>query len=122
MCTIKVGNNVGTNPYTHTIFRFSDAVIKSQCRWDEWAPASRLLKLNEENVAVQKALQAQASAANASQRLIKTQAGGGHKDGSASKTGRVRGRRWQRHKTRREECVPLLVIASVLCFGAMMTC
>jgi len=63
-------------------------VIKSRCRWDEWAPASRLLKLNEENVAVQKALQAQASAANASAASSsKHKSGGGHKDGSASKAG-----------------------------------
>jgi mortality factor 4-like protein 1 len=58
------------------------------CRWDEWVPASRLLKLNEENVAVQKALQAQANAANASAASSsKHKSGGGHKDGSSSKAG-----------------------------------
>ena len=60
------------------------------CRWDEWVPASRLLKLNEENVAVQKALQASANAASASAAASsKSKAGGGgaNKDGSSSRAG-----------------------------------
>jgi len=41
-------------------------MLRCLSRWDEWVPASRLLKLNDTNVAIQKTLQAQASAANAS--------------------------------------------------------
>jgi len=56
--------------------------------WDEWTPASRLLKLNEENIAVQKALQAQASAASASAASSsKHKYSGANKDGSSSKAG-----------------------------------
>ncbi|KAI0643206.1 MRG-domain-containing protein [Trametes meyenii] len=46
--------------------------------WDEWVDASRLLKFNETNIALQKALQSQSQAAHASSaKAAKAQAGGG---------------------------------------------
>ncbi|KAL0961361.1 hypothetical protein HGRIS_006317 [Hohenbuehelia grisea] len=49
--------------------------------WDEWVPAPRLMKLNDTNIAIQKSLQAQASASNAS---AAGAAKHGHKAGGAS--------------------------------------
>ncbi|KII84721.1 hypothetical protein PLICRDRAFT_57249 [Plicaturopsis crispa FD-325 SS-3] len=56
--------------------------------WDEWVPASRLLKLNESNVAVQKGLQAAAASASASTSAKGKAAGASMKEtGSSSRLG-----------------------------------
>ncbi|EGO23073.1 hypothetical protein SERLADRAFT_471761 [Serpula lacrymans var. lacrymans S7.9] len=59
--------------------------------WDEWVPIQRVLKFNETNVALQKALQAQAtavnsSAASSSKNKSHTGGSGGIKDGSSSRS------------------------------------
>ncbi|KAG1750642.1 MRG-domain-containing protein [Suillus paluster] len=58
--------------------------------WDEWVPITRLLKFNDTNVQLQKALMAQASAAastSASSTKGKAHGGGAMKDGSSSRGG-----------------------------------
>jgi len=81
--------------------------------------------LNEENVAVQKALQAQASAANASAASSsKHKSGGGHKDGSASKAGastRKDGGRGTKRGREEVSGVSLLIIPSSLCSVPWLT-
>ncbi|KAG1722310.1 MRG-domain-containing protein [Suillus lakei] len=58
--------------------------------WDEWVPITRLLKFNDTNVQLQKALMAQASAAastSGSSSKGKAHGGGMMKDGSSSRGG-----------------------------------
>ncbi|KAG2126031.1 MRG-domain-containing protein [Suillus clintonianus] len=58
--------------------------------WDEWVPITRLLKFNDTNVQLQKALMAQASAAastSGSSSKGKAHSGGVMKDGSSSRGG-----------------------------------
>lgn len=59
-------------------------------RWDEWVPITRLLKFNDTNVQLQKALMAQASAAastSGSSSKGKAHGGGMMKDSSSSRGG-----------------------------------
>jgi mortality factor 4-like protein 1 len=72
------------------------------------------LKLNEENVALQKGLQAQASAASASAASSsKHKSGGGHKDGSASRVGASARKDGGRGTKRGREEVSVLLDAAI---------
>ena len=87
-------------------------------RWDEWVPASRLLKLNEENSAIQKSLQAQANpqtSSTSSSKHGKSHGGvSGSKDASTSRAG-VRKDGTRGTKRGREE-----VTAFYLFFGSSL--
>lgn len=62
-------------------------------RWDEWVPVGRLLKFNETNVALQKALLSQASqAASSSAAGSKKGAGGSGSGGTGGGAGPGTGR------------------------------
>lgn len=62
-------------------------------RWDEWVPVARLLKFNETNVALQKALSSQASqAASSSAAGSKKGAGGAGSGGAGGGAGTGTGR------------------------------
>ena len=91
------------------------------CRWDEWVPVTRLLKFNETNVALQKALSSQASqAASSSAAGSKKGAGasgaGGAGGGAGTGTGRG-GRKDGRGTKRGREEVSRLWIQWCTCSG-----
>jgi hypothetical protein len=71
-------------------------------RWDEWVPVARLLKFNETNVALQKALSSQASQAASSSAVgSKKGAGGAGSGGVGTGTGTGRGGRKDGRGTKR---------------------
>jgi mortality factor 4-like protein 1 len=72
----------------------SPILIAIFLRWDEWVPISRLLKLDEANLALQKGLAAQSAASNAaaSSSRNKAHAVSATKDAGSSRTSRKDGR------------------------------
>ena len=92
-------------------------------RWDEWVPASRLLKYTEANLALQKSLQQQSQAAQATQtgsassKTHNKAAAGANKDSISTRAGaRKDGTRGT--KRAREE-VSLLAIFLSFCWAGV---
>jgi len=85
-------------------------------RWDEWVPITRLLKFNDTNVQLQKALMAQANAAastSGSSSKGKAHGGSAIKDSSSSRGGGL-GRKDGRGTKRGREEVRFSPISSVV--------
>ncbi len=77
------------------------------CRWDEWVPASRLLKFNEQNLALQKQLNASAKEASASAASTSkaSKVGVGRDGGRLSTLGRKEGARGTKRGRDEVSCV-----------------
>ena len=86
-------------------------MILNGYRWDEWVPAQRLLKFNEQNLALQKQLKATVQAATATAASSSTSSKtskSGIKDGKAGPgTSRKEGARGTK-RGREEVCLSLI--------------
>jgi hypothetical protein len=110
-CTIRGGSRRGLS----FVFVFDSFCYLTLDRWDEWVPITRLLKFNDTNVQLQKALMAQASAAastSGSSSKGKAHGGGMMKDGSSSRGGGL-GRKDGRGTKRGREEVRLFFYTNV---------